>query len=217
MEICNINDLSGLIKEKEKVYTFRKLEKKDAQNILGLMTKSFLSDNEGFKILQATEQDLNTDQSLQLFSWMVQENLSFGAFHEDQLISACLSYDLSSNNDLHIEGPEPSQVMMEITDMIIKLLDQYANTSNLGKKEIAYLSHLATKPDHFQQHLALSCAYLSVEECRKQGFKQLITGAGHVGTQKTISKIFKKFDKIKEINELKGQPTYMVSLIGQLQ
>lgn len=30
MEVSNINDLSELIKEKEKVYTFRKLEKKDA-------------------------------------------------------------------------------------------------------------------------------------------------------------------------------------------
>ncbi|CAD8144711.1 unnamed protein product [Paramecium pentaurelia] len=214
MEVSNINDLSELIKEKEKVYSFRKLEQKDAKKIQLLMTKSFAHENQGMKILQVTEEDLDTEFNLKLYDLMVQENLSFGVFFGDELVSACLTYDLSSNNDLHIEGSEPSKVMLEIQELVEILLDKYADTKNLGKKEIAYLSHLATRADHFQQQLALSCAYLSAEECRKQGFKQMITEAAHIGTQKSFSKIFKNFEKFKEIKELKGQPVDIVSLIG---
>lgn len=40
---------------------------------------------------------------------MVEKNLSFGAFHGDKLVSACLSYDLSSKSDMHVDdGKEPS-------------------------------------------------------------------------------------------------------------
>ncbi|CAD8165424.1 unnamed protein product [Paramecium pentaurelia] len=216
MEISNINDLSELIKEKQKVYTFRKLELKDAKDIQLLMTKSLVSDNEGMKILQVTEEDLNTEFNLKQYQWIIQENLSFGAFNGNQLVSACLTYDLSSNNDLYYEGPEPSEAMSEIQELVGFLLGEYSYTKSMEEKEIAYLSHLATKADHFKKHLALSCAYLSVEECRKLGFIQMICKASHIGTQKSISKIFKKFEKFKEINELKGQPVDIVSLIGTL-
>lgn len=46
---------------------------------------------------------------------MVQENLSFGAFHEDKLVSACLSYDMSIKSDMHVDdGTESSIAMKEI-------------------------------------------------------------------------------------------------------
>ncbi|CAD8096674.1 unnamed protein product [Paramecium sonneborni] len=214
MEISNINDLSNLIKEKEKVYTFRKLEQKDVKKIQQLMTKSFVYENQGFIILKVTEDDLNSELMFQFYDFMVQENLSYGAFHGDELVSACLTYDLSNNNNFNYQGPEPSKVMQEIQKFVDILLDKYADAKNIQKKEIAYLSHLATRADHFQQQLAVSCAYLSAEECRKLGFKQMITEAAHIGTQKSFSKIFKNFEKFKEIKELKGQPVDIVSLIG---
>ena len=45
MKISKVNDLSDLIKEKEKLFKFRKLEKNNAKYILEFMTKWFLSDN----------------------------------------------------------------------------------------------------------------------------------------------------------------------------
>ncbi|CAD8072285.1 unnamed protein product [Paramecium primaurelia] len=155
MEISNINDLSELIKEKQKVYTFRKLELKDAKDIQLLMAKSFVSDNEGMKILQVTEEDLNTEFNLKQYQWMIQENLSFGAFHGNQLVCACLTYDLSSNNDLYYEGPEPSEAMSEIQELVGFLLGEYAYTKSMEDKEIAYLSHLATKADPFSSFMCL--------------------------------------------------------------
>lgn len=65
MEATNINDLSELIKEKEKVYTFRMLEKKDAYELMVLMSDAFVYYNDAFKILESIDSDMNNDACLQ--------------------------------------------------------------------------------------------------------------------------------------------------------
>ncbi|CAD8187773.1 unnamed protein product [Paramecium pentaurelia] len=217
METTNINDLSELIKEKEKVYTFRMLEKKDAYELMVLMSDAFVYYNDAFKILESIDSDMNNDACLQEYVLMVEKNLSFGAFHGEKLVSACLSYDLSSKSDMHVDdGKEPSQAMKEIGKMIKTLLDVYSDTKSLPKNEISYLSHLATRADYCQQNLAIICSYLSAVESRKQGFKKMLTGAGHIGTFKAFTKIFKKYEKVTEIKEVREQPIFMVSLIAAL-
>lgn len=51
MQVSNLNDFSDLIKEKEKIYSFRMLEKKDAHDIMVLMSDAHVYHNDSFKIV----------------------------------------------------------------------------------------------------------------------------------------------------------------------
>ncbi|CAD8193530.1 unnamed protein product [Paramecium octaurelia] len=217
MQVSNINDLSDIIKEAEKVYTFRKLEKQDAAPLMALMTDAFVHHNDAFVILESIDSDMSSEAILQEYVLMVQEGLSFGAFHGDKLVSACLSFDLQRKSDMNVDsGREPTQAMKEIGRMIKTLLDKYSDTKSLPKNEISYLSHLATYSDYCKQNLALICSYLSVLESRKQGFQKMLTGAGHVATFKVFTKIFKEYELVKNIEELREKPIFMKSLIATI-
>ncbi|CAD8073405.1 unnamed protein product [Paramecium sonneborni] len=210
----NIIDLSNLVKDKGNVFTFRKLEKKDVFETQRMMIKAFLSENPVIKILQAKEEDIKILQAEEVFDRIIQENLSFGAFHGNTLVSACLTCDIKTN--MQAEGVQITHVASEIIDTIDILLGQYISSRERDFKEVAYLNHLGTHSDYLKQQLAVSCAYLSIEECRKQGFKFLLTESWHQGTYKTFSKIFKHFEVIKQINEIKEQQVNLISLIAQL-
>ncbi|CAD8176264.1 unnamed protein product [Paramecium octaurelia] len=210
----NIQDLSYLLKEKETRYTFRKLEKKDVYNTQRLMINAFLSHNPVIQLLQAKEQDIKVLQSIEIFDRIIQENLSFGAFEEGKLVSACLTCDLKT--DMQDEGVQPTLVASEIIGIIDILLGKYVASKERDYKEVAYLNHLGTHTDYLRQSLAVVCAYLSIEECRRQGFKQLLTESWHQGTYSTFSKIFTNFDVIKEIHEIREQQVELISLVGQL-
>lgn len=47
------------------------------------------------------------------------------------------------------------------------------------------------------------CSYLSVEESRKKGFKKMFTIAGHAATFKVFTKIFKEYEIVKEVKEIR--------------
>ncbi|CAD8065559.1 unnamed protein product [Paramecium primaurelia] len=216
MNISNINDLSPLIKLKEEQhFTFRRLECKDVPQLLPLMINQFLNYNPAFQILQITEQDIKSCFTQDLFDQIIQEKLSFGAFKNDMLVSACFTYDLGFN-DTKEDKQEvfPTQKMQEIINMNDILLGKYADKKDIKQKQIAYMSHLATKSDYFNQQLALSCCFLSIQECSKYGFQQMITVAEHIGTYKTFLKIYKKIDILNKINEFKDQPNNIQALAG---
>ncbi|CAK80208.1 unnamed protein product (macronuclear) [Paramecium tetraurelia] len=210
----NIQDLSTLLKEKETRYTFRKLERKDVYNAQRLMINAFLSHNPVIQLLQATEEDIKVLQSIDIFDRIIQENLSYGAFEGDNLVSACLTCDLKT--DMQDEGVQPTPVATEIIGIIDILLGKYVASKERDYKEVAYLNHLGTHSNYLRQSLAVVCAYLSIEECRRQGFKQLLTESWHQGTYSTFSKIFNNFEVIKEIHEIKQSEVKLISLVGQL-
>ncbi|CAK61162.1 unnamed protein product (macronuclear) [Paramecium tetraurelia] len=208
MNISNINDLSQLIQGKEEQhFTFRRLEHQDVPQIQSLMSYQFLNYNPAFKIVQITEQDIQSCFTQELFDSIIQEKLSFGAFKQDVLVSACLTYDLGFNdNQQDTLALKPTERMQEIINMNDLLLGKYADNREIKLNQMAYMSHLATKSDYFHQQLALCCCFLSAQECSKLGFQQMITVAEHVATQKTFEKIFKTIVVIKEITDFKNQP-----------
>ncbi|CAD8069402.1 unnamed protein product [Paramecium primaurelia] len=214
MQRNNICDLSALVKEKEGLYTFRRLERKDVFNTQRLMINAFLSQNPVIQLLQATEQDIKVLQSIEIFDRIIAENLSFGAFQGENLVSACLTCDLKT--DMQEEGVQPTPVASEIIGIIDILLGKYVASKERDYKEVAYLNHLGTHSDYIRQSLAVVCSYLSIEECKKQGFKQLLTESWHQGTYSTFSKIFKNFDVIKEIHEIRESKVNLISLVGSL-
>ncbi|CAK68626.1 unnamed protein product (macronuclear) [Paramecium tetraurelia] len=217
MQVSNISDLSDIIKEAEKVYTFRKLVEEDAEQLMVLMTDAFVHHNDAFLILDSIDSDMSSKAILQEYLLMIKENLSFGAFHGDKLVSACLSYDLQRKSDMNVDsGVESTEAQKEIANMLSSLLGQYGDTKSLPKNEICYLSHLATFSDYCKQHLALICSYLSVLETRKQGFQKMLTSCGHVATFKVFTKIFKEYEYVKIIEKLKDKPLFMKSVIATI-
>ncbi|CAD8113600.1 unnamed protein product [Paramecium sonneborni] len=215
LQSSNINQLSLLVQEKEKVYTFRQLQSKDAPATQKLMNTTFLSHNPVMKLLSVTLEDIQILQSLTIFDQIIQEGLSYGAFFGDELISACLTCDIKTC--LLEKGIQPTVTAQLIIDIIDQLFHEFMKKQIVSQKKVAYLNHLGTYQDYLRQNLAVVCAYLSMKECEKLEYEQVFTDSWHQGTYGTFQKVFQQFQILKEINQLKEQPVHVKSLLAELK